>query len=170
MQWGPQQILTSTAPPWSSSWVSVAVLIALSSIITCTLPPLFVYLLQSYILIDLRRYVLYCLLHSNPHYFYHSLLRSSHYAFTPILAQLFSISVMFSFRSDCRVFLYLPSIRSDPIWLFPSDMSDTFYLIHIWYAQVLLLRSCSDMISPIRLDQIDQICSIFFSSGPSNFS
>ena len=52
-----------------SSRLSVAVLIALSSIVPCTSPPFFFYLLRSDILLYLRCSVLHCLLLSASHYF-----------------------------------------------------------------------------------------------------
>ena len=45
-----------------TSCVSIAVLIALYSIVPCTLPLLFVYLLRSDLLLYLHSYVLHCLL------------------------------------------------------------------------------------------------------------
>ena len=69
----------STLPPLSSYRVSVAVLIVLSSIVTCTSPPLFVYLLRSDILLALRRSVLHYLLLSAPPHVSHYMLWSSHY-------------------------------------------------------------------------------------------
>ena len=57
-----------TTPPLSSSRVSVEFLISLSSIIPCTFPPLFVYILRSNILLALRRSVLHCFIPSAPHY------------------------------------------------------------------------------------------------------
>ena len=57
----------STAPPLSSSRVSVAVLIVLSSIVPCTSSSLFVCLLGSDLLLALRCSALNCLLRSDPH-------------------------------------------------------------------------------------------------------
>ena len=90
----------STAPPLLSYRVSVAVFIALSSIVPCTLPPLFFYLLQSDILLLLQRSVIHCLIRSVPHYFYCYPLWSSHYNFIFIFARLFSLSVIFFLRSN----------------------------------------------------------------------
>ena len=70
----------------------------------------------------------------------------------------------------CRVFLHLPSLRSAPIWSFPSDLSAVICFLRVWSAQLLLLRSWSDMLSSICWDQLAQICSVFRSSGPSNLS
>ena len=160
-----------TAPPLLSSHISVAVLITLSSSVPCTLQPLFLYLLWSDILLALRHSVLHCLLRSAPYYFSHSLLWYSHYNF------IFSFGT--SLLSHCDViaplqsatfFLHLPSLRSAPIWSFPSDLSALIWLLHLWYAQLWLLRSYSDLLAQICFDQLAQIYSVFHSSGTSNFS
>ena len=74
------------------------------------------------------------------------------------------------FAPICRVFLHLPSLRSAPISSFPSALYAPICLPHLWYAQLRLIHSCSDLLAPIWLDQIDQICSFFRSSGTYNFS
>ena len=57
----------STVHPLLSSRISVVILITLSSIVLCTSPPLFVYLLRSDILLALRCSILHYLLRSAPH-------------------------------------------------------------------------------------------------------
>ena len=90
--------------------------------------------------------------------------------FFSIFAWLFSLSVIFHSAPIYRIFLHLPSICYDPIWSLPSDMSDLICLIHLWYDQLWLLSSCSDMLPPIFFDRLAQICFVFCSSGPCNFS
>ena len=161
----------SAAPPLSSSRVSVAVLILLSLIVPCTLLPLFVYLLRSDIILALRRSVLHWLLRSDPHYFSHSPLWYSHYAYifsfsTPLL---YLYDVVAPLRS-ATFFLHLPSLYYTPIWSFPSTLSAPICLPHLWYAQLWFLQSCSDLIAHICLDQHAHICSIFRFYRPSNLS
>ena len=82
-----------------------------------------------------------------------------------------SLSVWFSRSAPiCPVFLYLSSFRSAPIWAFHSALSYPICLIHIWSDELKLLRSCSDLLDSICLDHITQICYVFRSSVPSNFS
>ena len=80
-------LLHHARPPLSSSLtlstiptsrVSVAVLIVLFSIVLCTSPLLFFYLLQLDLILALHRSVLHCLICSAPHYFSDSLIWSSH--------------------------------------------------------------------------------------------
>ena len=82
-----------------------------------------------------------------------------------------SISPWFSFSASiCNIFHHFPSLRSAPIWSFPSALYDLVCFLHLWSAQIWLFRSCSDLLSPICLDHLSQICSVFSSSGPSNWS
>ena len=76
------------------------------------------------------------------------------------------------FRSApiCRIFIHLPSLRSAPIWSYPSALSTTIFFLNIWYAQLWLILSWSYLLAPICFDLLSQIWSIFRSSGPSNFS
>ena len=70
----------------------------------------------------------------------------------------------------CWVFLHLPLLCSAPIWSSPSDLSAPIGLLHLYYAKLWLMPSCSNMLARICFDQLNKICSVFCSSGPSNFS
>ena len=110
----------------------VAFLIALSYIVPCTSPPLFVYLLWLYFLLAMCFSVLNWLLRSVPHYFSHCPLWSSHYTFIFIggTALLSIRGVLVPLRS-AAFFLRLPSLLSALIWSFPSDLSDPIYFLHL---------------------------------------
>ena len=106
----------STTPSLLSSHVSIAVLIALSSIVLCTSPYLFVYLIWSDILLALCCSVLHYLLRSDPHYFSHSPIWSSHYTFIfSFGTALFSLRDVLAPLGSAAFFLHLPSLRSAPI-------------------------------------------------------
>ena len=156
----------STAPPLLSSHVSVVVLITLSSIVPCTSPPLFVYLLRSDILLAMRFYVLHCLLRSAPHWFSHSPLWYSHYTFpfyfvTSILSLRDVLAPLQSaaFFSTCLHSNLLQSDHSPKLYLlrsacFVSDMlnSDFSSRSLIFLLQLALIRSLRSALSLVLLD------------------
>ena len=87
-----------------------------------------------------------------------------------LLERIFSLCVMFLIRSHLPRFIHFTSLRSAPIWSPPSALSAPICLLHIKSSQLWLLWQWSDLIAPICLDQLAQICSVFRISGPSNFS
>ena len=153
----------SAAPLFSSSCVYVAVLIALSFVVPCTLPPSFVCLLRMDCLLTMRFSALHCFLWSAPHYFSHSPLWSSHYSILfSFVTSLLSLREFFALIRFAAFFLYLPSLCSAPTWLSPSTLSALICLLRLFSAQLGMLRSYYDLLAPICLDQLSQICSIFF--------
>ena len=156
--------LTLSAIP--TSRVYVAVLIELFPIVPCTSPPLFVYLLRSDLLLALRRSVLHCLLRSDIQYFSYSTLWSSHYTF------IFYFDT--ALLSICDVLDLLRYVTFFITWLHyallqPDHSPQLCLLRSAFYISDLLNYYCSAH-ALICLDQLSQICYVFCSSGPSNFS
>ena len=160
----------STAPPLASSCVSVAVRITLSFIVLCTSTPFLSnlsYRIFSYLWVILYYTAFSTLIRTN-----FLTLRSDILTTIVFLFCHGSSLSLWCFCSApiCRVFLHLPSLWSALICLLPSALSVTICLLHLWSAQLWFICSCSDLLDPMCLDQLAQICSVFCSSRPSNFS
>ena len=140
-----------TAHPLLSSRFSVAVLITLFSIIPCTSPPLFVYLLQSGLLLSLRCYILHCLLRFAPHYFSHSPFWYLHYYFllsfgTALLSLRDFIALLRSAPFSLLSFTPLCSNLIIPLRYFFSDLLDLSLICSTMIAPIMLWSACSDII------------------------
>ena len=134
-----------TAPPLSSSNVSVAVLIVLSSIVLCTLLPLFLYLLRSDLLLNNFHSELHQSLHSDLHYLYHYPIWYSHhsYLFSLVTYILYIQDVLAtlqsaSFFSTCLHYALFQSDHS------PSDLSVPICLLNPCHFQLWISLICLD--------------------------
>ena len=76
--------------------------------------------------------------------------------FFSILERLFSLSLrdVLVLLQSTAFLIQLPSLRSASIWSFPLYLSAPICLLHIWSAQLWLLRSCFDLLAPIFLNQL----------------
>ena len=134
-------------------------------------PSCALFLIRSDLLLALCRSSLHWYLFSDLHYFSHFLIQSSQYYYCFYLGTgLLSIPDVLAPLRSAAFFLHLPSLRSAPICSFPSDLSAPIFLPRLYPDQLWFLWSCSVLLVPIGLDQLDRVCSVFRYSGPSNLS
>ena len=132
----------STVPPLASSRVSVAVIIALSSIVLCTSPPSFVYLLGLDLLLALRCYLLYYLLRTTFLTLLSDLLTM---IFSSLLARLLSLHSDLP-RFSPPDFTLLCSNLINPLKSVWSDMLAPSLICSTLIDPLVLWSACSDLL------------------------